>query len=74
MIESLRVPQTGELLEYLVNIGAELFIAGHQAEIGVEACGLRMVVSGAEMDVTTQMAARFSSSRRMIINILACVL
>lgn len=44
----------GQLLEHVMDVLADLLVGRHQPEVGVEACGARMVVAGAEVHVAAQ--------------------
>ncbi len=48
--------QSGQLLEHFVDVGADLLVAGEQAEVGVEAGRARVVVAGAQVHVAAQPA------------------
>ncbi len=49
--------QPGELLEQQVHIVADVRIGGDQAQVGVGPCGTTVIVAGAQMHVTAQLAA-----------------
>lgn len=44
----------GQLLEYVVDVLADLLVGRHQPEVGVQARRARMVVAGAEVHVAAQ--------------------
>jgi hypothetical protein len=46
--------QAGELQKYLVDVLADGLVGGHEAVVGVQPGGLRMVVAGAQVAVTAQ--------------------
>ncbi len=59
-----RVPQVvqlhlgagaGQQLEHVVDVFADGFVGRHQAEVGIEPGGLRVVVAGAEMRIAAQL-------------------
>src|SRR6185312_11177470 len=53
------VGTTGELVEQIGRVHADLLIRGEEAEIGIKTAGRRVVVAGAEMDVAAD-ALRFA--------------
>ena len=46
-----RAAVAGEEVEHLGDVGADVGVGGEEAEVGVEAGGLRVVVAGADVDV-----------------------
>jgi hypothetical protein len=67
---SRRATRAGELVEQIVNVGRELFVGAEDAEIGVEACGLRVVVAGRDVDVSPEpirLAAHHQAHLRVIL-------
>jgi hypothetical protein len=70
VLELAGLAQPGELLEDLGHVGADLFVGGEEAEVGVEARRARVVVAGAQVHI----AAQAAFSRRTTSSILAWVL
>ena len=54
LLQATRPAHRRQLLEYLVHVLADGFVAREQAVVGVHARGARVVVAGSEMDVTPQ--------------------
>ena len=52
-----RAAVAGEEVEHLGDVGADLRVGGEEAEVGVEAGGLRVVVAGADVDVVAHLVA-----------------
>ena len=53
-VQVARASEARELLEHVADILADAFIAGQQAEIGVEPRGARMVVAGGHVDIALE--------------------
>jgi hypothetical protein len=56
VLQGPRLAQSGELLEYFADVVGDFFIAGQQAEIGIEASGTRVIVAGAEVGIANEAA------------------
>jgi hypothetical protein len=56
VLQRARLAQAGELLEDLADVTGDFLVGGHQAEVGVEAGGARVVVAGAEVGVALEAA------------------
>jgi hypothetical protein len=56
VLQGARLAQAGELLEYLADVARDFLVGRHQAEVGVEAGGARVVVAGAEVGVALEAA------------------
>ena len=52
-----RPRHAGEEVEHVGDVGADLLVAGEQAEVRVQARGLRVVVAGADVDVVAHAVA-----------------
>ena len=56
--------ETGQLHEDIIDIRANLFIAGEQAEVGVERCGAGVIVAGSEMHIALEFRTLLANDHR----------
>ncbi len=55
MIQADGARGTREQLEHVLDVLADLLVGGEQAKVGVQPCGARMIVAGAQVRVAAQL-------------------